>query len=161
MEFTYNEKTYRVAYIEYHNKMPFTAIATLVEDSGYCTSFDFEFVYGDKQDIRYKWSGSGGKILTEIQAPRYGKGVKNVAYWISPDAKLKGKPKNIIRINEPYKIKTAYRISPNPFEVADHTHDLLYCEECEHWMVEECSHHQYWDDEGGVLKYKHDNIEVN
>lgn len=144
-----------VVYIEYQDRLPHSVI---LSNGGYCRVYDFDFVYGDKKDIRYKWSGSGGSIK-EIQAPHYVKG-SGAEYWMREDAGFKGKPKNIKRIDKPHRIVTAFGSSLNPFKVSDETNEIIYCRECDQRRIEECPQHQYWDDEACVIRYVSDDAEA-
>ena len=80
--------------------------------------------------------GGGGKI-TQLQAPHYVK-AGGASYWMHPNAKFKGKPKNIIRRDKPI----SYNGDPNPFNHGREIYGTDYCKFCNKWYDQDaCPDH--------------------
>ena len=150
-----------VIYIEYVDGLPLQVLTAPLD--GGLTWFDFEFVYGDRKDIRYYEAGAGGK-RNEIQAPHF-VSPEGKKYWMAPGCKFKGrsKAKNCTRIEKPLRIKGYFHSSINPFKAADETsYGFEYCEDCDQYSCdgEGCPNHQHWDDEKSMLVYNKDGLPV-
>jgi hypothetical protein len=157
-----NEQGEEVVYIEYQDGIPHSVLTAPIGGHG-LSWFDFEYVYGDKKDIRFYESGGGGK-RNEIQAPHYLK-ESGAQYWMAADCKFKGKSiaKNCQRIDKPIQIRTWYGRSINPFKVADETsYGFEYCSVCEIQTCDGngCRDHQEWSHEELSLVYIHDGSRV-
>lgn len=151
-------KNKEIVYIEYCDGIPHAVLTAPIGGNG-LSWFDFEFVYGDKKDIRFYEYGGCGK-RNEIQAPHFVSPDGN-SYWMAPDCKFKGrsKAKNCTRVDKPLQIITHFRRSINPFKIADETsYGFEYCSVCDIWTCdgEGCRDHQHWSDEESCLVYNHD-----
>jgi hypothetical protein len=158
-----NEDGEEVIYIEYHDGIPHSVLTAPIGKHG-LSCFDFEYVYGDKKDIRFYESGGGGR-RNEIDAPHYIDGCTSTQYWMAADCKFKGrsKAKNCTRVDKPLRIRAFNKSSINPFKVADETsYGFEYCSVCEIQTCdgEGCREHQEWSDEEGCLVYIHDGSRV-
>ncbi len=135
---------HRVVYIEYHDGIPFDVITD--EFDGYMHHFDFEPDCKGFEKLMFHNTGSGGKI-TAIQAPHIADGCTGVAYWMHPEAKFKGRPKNITRIEAPIEIDGHI----NPFELGRKIGGVEYCKFCDKWYDEDlCPEHHIITDEGDL-----------
>lgn len=152
-----------VIYIEYVDGIPQQVLTAPLESHG-LSWFNFEYVYGDRKDIRYYEAGGGGR-RDEIQAPHFVSKKGNV-YWMSDGCKFKGKTKaiNCKQIKKPLIVRGFGRKqSINPFKIADETsYGFEWCNVCETHSCdgEGCSDHQQWSDEEGCLVYNHDGSRV-
>lgn len=149
-------KNERIVYIVYHDGIPHEVLTA--GEKGYCSHFDFNFYYGDKTDIRYYHSGSGGH-MTAIYGPQYVDGCTGVQYWMAEDAKFQNEPKNCTRIKKPLLVKGWRGANVNPFEVSDETNSYEYCGRCKQNVTDRCYSHQYYDDDD-VLRYIDNNEAV-
>lgn len=152
-----------IVYIEYIDNLPHQVLTAPIGGNG-LSWFDFEYVYGDKKDIRYYESG-GGCRRNEIQAPHFVKGTL-AKYWMATDCKFNGrsKAKNCLKLDKPIQLIGYGKKSINPFNVSIKTHDGFdYCEICDHFTCDGngCEEHQEWDSDKGALVYIHDRSEVN
>lgn len=153
MRLEYNDET--VVYIEYHGKIPHSAIT--VGDTGYMSHWDFEYFHGDKKNIRFYQSGGGGH-MSKISAPTYCDGCTMTSYWIADCASLEGVPANITKIEKPIRVNGYMGTSINPFHsrVGEETNNIEYCEVCDERSSEYCMEHIFEDNEGN-LRYIKDN----
>lgn len=157
MNITINGKNHKVVYIEYHDNIPFSVT---VSRDGLRADYDFEIMYGDRKDIRWKWVGSGGDT-NKIRAPKFINGTTGVSYWIDKSAKLTGRVQPFFKkIEKPIRLTSYYGRFYNPFHAGCETNNIEYCNICEQHMPSECDQHQYWDDESGTVRYVHDNSEA-
>lgn len=134
----------RVVYIEYHDGIPHSAIA---EQNGYIRNFDFEPDCKEIEMFMYYNSGSGGEIR-KIQAPHYADEYKGATYWMHKDAKYRGKPINITRLDTPI----TYDGNPNPFDNARQIYAQEYCKMCNKYYDEDaCPDHHEVNDNGELI----------
>lgn len=141
-------KDEEVVYIEYKGRIPFAALTAPLTGRG-LTDYHFEFVYGNKKDIRFRSPGFGGDRM-ELPAPQ------QCTYWVAPGCKFKGRPKKAIRLDKPLRVSNGYRSSINPFIVCDETsYHFDYCKYCDQFTCdgEGCHEHQEWSDEKSSLVY--------
>jgi hypothetical protein len=134
----------RVVYIEYQGLQVHSVTA---EEDGIQYHFDFDKDCKEFEKFMFYHSGSGGKI-TEIQAPHYAQFYKKASYWIHPEAKIKGRPINILKRKSPIK----YKGDPNPFNNGREIRGQEYCKFCKKWYDEDAcpDHHVIVE---GELKY--------
>jgi hypothetical protein len=139
----YNDK--EVVYIKYHNNKPHSVI---VAELGKWSvdNYDFETDCKECELFMHYNSGSGG-LATEIQAPTYIDGCEDTCkYWLHPQAKLKGLPKNIRKIDNPIEING----SINPFDNSREVFQTIYCKICDAYLDEDWCEHLTEDDDGNI-----------
>lgn len=117
--------------------------------------WDFFANEGDKSDIRYINTGSGGSREDGYSAPQWADGYIGI-FWCAVDFKLKGEVKNGKRLKNPKRLKGWRTTSINPFKISEETNHYEFCERCGHDSTETCWEHKYEDDKGD-LRY----IETN
>jgi len=139
----YNNK--EIVYIEYQDDNPHSVvIAELGKWS--VDIYDFEPDCKSYELFMHYNSGSGGLAL-EIPAPTYIDGCKDTCkYWIHPQAKLKGLPKNITKIETPLEING----STNPFDNSREVFQIIYCKFCDKYLDEDWCEHLTEDEDGNV-----------
>jgi hypothetical protein len=133
-----------VVYIDYKKGNIPHQVYTADSD-GWMHSWDFFCNNGDKKDISFYNSGSGGNKKS-IEASNWAKGFKG-KYWLGQGCDLNGKS-NGIKLEKPLRIKGYYCSSINPFKVGEETNSREYCEKCEFESTEFCYKHKYEDNEG-------------
>lgn len=145
-------QAHKVIYIEYHGRRVHSVVtAYFVEKSingpyWRCSTWDFEKDCHKYEKFMYYRSGDGGDMRA-IQAPHYIKGAK-ASYWMHPDARFNGRPKNIIKRFAPM----SFNGDPNPFHNSRQVYSLDYCKYCKKYYDEDCcdKHHVIED---GKLRY--------
>lgn len=164
MEVLINDKVHTVVYIEYQDDLPHNVQTVYyVPDATGGPYFrlnwwDFFPNNGDKEDLRYYKSGSGGD-LKKIQAPQFVDGCVG-EYWISDDAGFDGEPKNARRLSTPKALRRwDNTITLNPFEASEETYSMEYCQQCGQASIDTCEEHMYFDDKG-ELRYIDNNSVV-
>jgi hypothetical protein len=136
-----------IVYIEYQNGKPFAACTAQLGQWS-LENFDFETDCADVDSFMHHNSGGGG-LATEIPAPHYIDGCKDTcSYWLHPEASLRGKAKNIKKIESPISING----NKNPFASSREVLDIIYCKHCDKYLDEDwCDHLDVNDD--GVIVY--------
>lgn len=111
-----------------------------------CCYWDFEKDCREIERFMHYRSGDGGD-MKEIQAPHFTPGA-NVSYWMHPDARFKGRPKNTTKRDTPMK----FNGDPNPFNNSRQIYSIDYCKYCKKHYDQDCcdKHHVI---EEGELRY--------
>lgn len=154
MEITINidGTIHKVIYIEYQGRRVHSVVTvyyvpkSTIGSYWRCCTWDFEKDCRGYERFMHHNSGSGGDIK-KLQAPHYIPG-STASYWMHPDAKFKGQPKNIIRRDSPMK----FNGDPNPFNRSREIYSVDYCKYCKKYYDQDCcdKHHTI---ENGELRY--------
>lgn len=139
-------KDKEIVYIEYQDGKPFS-VHTAKLDEWSLEIYDFEIDCNDENSFMHYNSGGGG-FATEIQAPTYVDGCeKTCSFWLHPEAKFKGTPKNIKQMTEPLVVNG----STNPFDNSREVFEIIYCKHCDKYLDEDWCAHLDTDDNGDIV----------
>lgn len=160
MRIRINNELHTIIYIEYLGNIPHEVVTLCYVDNLKCEPYWRPYYWsffangGDRSDIRYYNSGSGGSS-PYIQAPQWADGYIG-EYWLENGGAFNGEPKNSRKLPKPKRLKYWSGSSINPFVAGEKTSCHEYCEECGFESTEICDKHQYIDRDGD-LRYKHKN----
>lgn len=143
---------HKVIYIEYQGRRPFSVITAYFvaksTNAPYwrCCDWDYEKDCRGHEKFMHYRSGDGGDMKA-IQAPHYIP-LAGASYWLHPDARFKGRPKNISKRDKPME----FNGDPNPFNNSRQIYSVDYCKYCKKHYDQDCcdKHHVI---EEGELKY--------